>query len=1243
MYLSRVDLNGFKSFADKTSFDLDKGITAILGPNGCGKSNVVDAIKWVLGESSAKNLRGSQMLDVIFAGSEGRKASGMAEVSLHFNNEDGTLPIEYNEVCVTRRLFRSGESEYLINGQLCRKRDIRDLFLDTGVGMSAYSFIEQGRVEALLQAKPAERRMVLEEAAGISKYKQRRKETLSRLDRTNQYLYRVNDIVDEIEKNIRRVSRQAQNARRWQSLKNELDQVRTLHYTRSYQKLLDNLEKINQEKSEVQELYSREAASQAEATNLITELTNQEMDLSVKVESSEKEFREIQEELNQVQIELATASERRENLASERAEAEVRAKQLAERLESIKADMEKASSELEGARTEYEKYNNVLSGQDGRRGELQSILDNCEQRVDQLRKDILNITERRNEIRAEEVRAESRESGLQERLQQLATREQALVEREAQTNARLEELREKLATVSAGIEELNNIINNAKEEERRLRESASSFDQKIAELSNRISALESRRSTLQDLEDEMDGAFAGVKAVLKARERGESMCSDIEGMVADLMVVPQEYAIAIETTIGGQAQDIVVKTARGAQDCINYLKNNHAGRATFLPLDRIRPRQELSDDLIKLPGVIGEAFDLVEFKEQHMPVMEYLLNGVLIVENLSVARELSGGKARGVRIVTLDGDIINPHGAMTGGQGNRQRAGLIARKAEKDALGAEIEERKAQIDEAIRAKEEALNKANSATNNNSEVEAQLAEALKVGREYEMELSVKESEARRVEQDRAEFDAEAGMLNSEIGTLSENKGGFEQEKVALTEKEKSSELELEETLNKMRQARCELDALGESLAGVRESRAQAHSMVSELERRLEMLGRDKSERDEELAHCTSSIERSGQERENIVNRLEDLKDTEKDLLNRRDNAHTGDVGDREKLKGIREQLEQYRNQEKASQRRINEANEALGNFRIRENEINLKMQNIAEKAEVELEITDLKERAETFREEHAPVISALTGEEIEQQSEDDDTQLKTPDGTPILCLTDEQLGGYIREVEVKIERIGPVNMCAIEELAELEARAEFLKSEQDDITEAANNLLEVIEKLNGECNRRFEQTFETVRENFQDMFRFLFGGGRADLVLEQPEEGQDLLDCGIDIIARPPGKEPKSISLLSGGEKALCAVALLFAIFRSKPSPFCILDEVDGPLDESNIDRFMSAVRNFTDETQFILISHAKRTMSMTDTIYGVTQQHPGVSTKYSLRFKDATRRAAPEDGVAVEEAEAKRA
>ena len=1216
MYLKQVTLYGFKSFADRTVFDMSKGITAVLGPNGCGKSNVIDAIKWVLGESSAKNLRGTQMQDVIFAGSAGRKPLGMAEVSLVFNNEDGSLPVEYNEVCITRRLYRSGESEYEINKQPCRKRDIRDLLLDTGIGMSAYSFIEQGRVEALLQAKPAERRLVIEEAAGISKFKVRRKESLARLDRTNQSLLRVNDIVEEIEKNVARVSRQAKNAKRHIQLNNDLRACKTLHYTRQSADFIRSLDELGKQKAEIQELYSGASARAAELTNLLTQLTEEEMELSAKVEEGEREYREIQEQLKNIQIDLAANSERREALAGEKNSSEQRAAALQEKLDALAADTAAARAELATAEAEFEKYQNELNGQDGIRGELQRELSACEDRMAELTQLTLDITNRQNEIRTAEAQAETVVSELKKRLDEHNASEMPLKEKEAQLAAEREELQKRYDEAKANFDALNAKANNARENEKRMRQEAEREKDGLAAKRERIAQLDSRRSALQDLEDAHDGAFGGVKAALTAKDKGDTRCADIVGMVADLLTIPQQYAVAIETVLGGAAQNIVTRTARGASDCINYLKSNRAGRATFLPLDRITPRQPVREELLHLRGVVGEAYDLVDFQDENAKAVEYLLNGILVVENLDVARELNGGAARGVRLVTLDGEDISPHGAMTGGQGGQQRGGIIARKAEKDALTQQISELQKGLEQSQNRSRELLEQAAAAERERMDAETRLAQEIQNSAAIERDLSVKESEYQRALTDRTDFDTVKNRLLAELTAANDTGVNYEIEKEELAAKDLAAADEKVAVQTRLKAARAKLDEIGNTQADVREARGKAQGKVTEFTNRLQKNAEQEAEQGAELQTCREAAARAAADHAEVQAKLDELHTREAELLEKREHTQTGDIGDKEKLKGLREQLEEYRNEEKSVNNKMKDATEGLNAIELKNTDIKVRMESVAEKALAELEIADIAEKAREYLDSLDRPVSAATGEEIPDENAEkvlvDDVEIATLDGAA--------LGELIGAIEDKIARLGPVNMCAIDELAELEAREEFLKVEQEDIQQACDHLTQMIDKLNNECDRKFEETFNAVRANFQDMFTYLFGGGQAELVLAEPEPGEDQLDRGIEIIARPPGKSPKSISLLSGGEKALCAVALLFAIFRSKPSPFCILDEVDGPLDESNIDRFMEAVGNFTTETQFIIISHSKRTMSMVDTIYGVTQEQPGVSTRYSLKL-----------------------
>lgn len=1272
MHLSRVELFGFKSFADRTTFDLDRGITAVLGPNGCGKSNVVDAVKWVLGESSPKNLRGAAMSDVIFAGAEGRKPLGMAEVTLYFNNEDGRLPIEYNEVSVTRRLFRSGESEYLINKQPCRKRDIRDLFLDTGIGTSAYSFIEQGRVESLLQAKPHERRLVFEEAAGISKYKQRRKETLARLGRTNQYLFRVNDIVEEVEKNVRRVGRQAANARRYQRLKIELDALKTVHAVRAYRTHAARLETLRGELAEIRSLRDAEDRAQGVLGTELAALTAREMELAGQVDAQDAGVREVQDVLTRIQVELSACEERRKSISQESENAAARAVAIRERLTTLEGEETQARAALEEAKKAVDGLQDSVGGQDARRTALQETLRETEQEIDTLRKEMLSIAQERNRFDSEQARMESEARSLREQEARLTGTVRGLETEAEGVEAALAEVRAAREVLAAEEEAAGRAIAEARALSAEHRRVAESSTETIHTLTTERSAREGRRNTLEDLEQSFAGAFAGVKAILSAREEGHGAAREVAGMVADLIQVPQDVAVAVETILGSGAQDIVVETAQGAQRCIEYLKERRAGRATFLPLDRIRPRSALDRRLSGLRGVVGEAIDLVEFDERFRRVMEYLLCGVLVVDNLTVARELAAGEARGVRLVTLEGEVINPHGAMTGGKGNDNRAGMITRKAEKDALTGEIARLEERILAAVESRNVAVACAEDAAARVETCEKEYRTLQTRCQEVERTLSLREAERERIGRDLERIRVEQARIEEAIHALAETGSPVEGGREALLRREAEIEAWLPQRLETQRATREELDAVVEAMAAVREQRVEAQARVEELGRRIATICRDRHERTCDLEECESFLGRAGGEAEALVTRIGNLKEREVESLAERERMQGAGSGIRDELHGVRDALEEKRNTERAIQRRLNEIQQALGTLQMKENETNLKLDAVIEKAREELQIEDLPERAARVAAaeaaeaadaanaegRHTPVGDGTDGEaggadasgdgeavtgsagsgapdvfDPESLTRDEFHQRITAPDARLPEYDDEALRTLVAGTASRIEKIGPVNMCAIEELAELEARGEFLKAEQEDIQGAVDDLMRVVDRLNTECSRRFEETFNAVRENFQEMFRKLFNGGKADLILEDPGPDGDALDAGIEIIARPPGKEPKSISLLSGGEKALSAVALLFAIFRSKPSPFCILDEVDGPLDESNIDRFMGTVREFTDETQFIMISHSKRTMGMVDQIYGVTQQEPGVSTKFSMRFNDSFNRAGAREPV----------
>ncbi|MHC4871377.1 MAG: chromosome segregation protein SMC [Planctomycetota bacterium] len=1218
MRFKKIELIGFKSFADKTIFDFSSGITAILGPNGCGKSNIVDAVKWVLGEQKAKSLRGGEMADVIFSGSERRKPMGMAEVSLYFDNEDNLLPVDFNEVCITRRLYRSGESEYLINKQRCRLRDIKDLFMDTGVGTSAYSFIEQGKVEALLAAKPHERRVVFEEAAGISKYKARRKETLSRLERTEQYLLRVNDIVEEVDKRIRSVSRQAQSARRYQRLSEELRDARGRLYVCKWNKENEKSSDISTKLAELSQLKGREEIQSGNIGHELTDLQKSEMDIEEKLSEHEKSLMALQQEVTKSESEKARVQERVISLEKESASLLEQADNLSHRITALEKEKEEllaTRTELDSATTQLAESISITTK---KHDYLAEYINQSEHRIESAREELSQVRSQKGEISSNKARFDSEAETLQARKSSVAERIETLNRKDSALKAEQDELNASSSRLAENENRIQEGLKVDKDQVEILRKGGENAAAEISKLENTKSAKESRHATLLELENSMAGFFRGVRSAVEAWKNGTTECSDIEGVVADLFNVNQEYAVAIETALGSSQQNIITNTAHGAKQAISYLKHNQLGRATFLPLNKIKPR-DAADSFIKgKPGVIGEAIDLVAYDSRYKSAAEYLLNGIIVIEDLDQALKL---REEGIsyRMVTLDGDVINPAGAMTGGRENSQKAGLITRKSEMEELKTELSVLDRQLTSALSERDRVIAELLQLNNQIRENETALEQISSQVREAQNLLSGKTAEL-------ASLSEEISGISGEVSTINTRLEEIEQQSISLREQEQEKsrkEFELQEIIEKsapeLTGRKQEAEASAAELTKIKIAYAEKVQKLHDVNERLTNLDSDTRDRREESERCLSRAENSRSEKSQLEAKSVELEEQVAGWLSKRNSSEIIYNELRQNLGNLRAALEEKRTEERATNKRITDIAESISNLKIEERECALKLEAVQEKVREELELSSITELIEMLDNEEDEIaeeyVNEISDNENPQKSEDQLEQQELIE--PV--FTEGELEEKVAELQDKIRRIGPVNHKAIEELSELKARSEFLSSEKDDLDLAREDLESLIDRLNNECRKKFDDTFYKVKENFQLLFKRLFGGGKADLILE---DNEDPLDAGIEIVARPPGKEPKSISLLSGGEKALCAVALLFAIFRSKPSPFCILDEVDGPLDESNIDRYMDAVREFSLDSQFIIITHSKRTMSMTDIIYGVTQSEPGISKKMSLKFEE---------------------
>ncbi len=1252
--LKTLQLTGFKSFADRTEFQFARGITGVVGPNGSGKSNIVDAIKWVLGEQSAKSLRGGEMADVIFNGSASRRSLGLAEVTMVFDNARHVLATEAEEVQITRRVYRSGEGEYLINGQPCRLKDVKGLFLGSGAGTDAYSIIEQGRVDVLLQASTRERRTIFEEAAGISRFKAKKVETLRRLERVDQNVQRLKDIIDEVEKQLRSVKLQAAKAQRYQEHSARLKELRIGLGLQEYgavarqlaaeTAVLGGLRAGLQEQSAQAEAWDQEMArldaalrasedgarrQEALLANARQQITGEETTLGHEATLStdlELELTRTGVRLAELDVRVAALAETEGRVGAELRAAEAQAEEQRRGVRAIEDELQVVMLRLGVLQKQVEaerKQNFELVRQSGH---LQNDVASYKAEMDNL------VRERERQLRHSDQAAENLAS-VDLALQELTQAEEAL-------QARLAAGRQALA--------------DQRQERERLRQLGDETAAVAAELRERRSGLASRVEILEGLERSQEGLGTGVREVLElVRAAAPGPWRTVLGMVADLLTVRREYAPLIDLALGERAQRFVVRDAPQLHEALAARGQPFSGRVSFLTLsqsaaehapahpNRLMAASRLGqvrmpaspEGLPAHPGVVVLAEGLVTCDNAdlaHLPAQ--LLGRTLIVRDLESARTIAA-LTTGYRFVTLRGELLEPDGTLTVGT-HHAETGILSRKSELRELRGEV----AALDGRI-----------------AETERDLAELRERTAAFDAQAEESQREIDALGEQAADLHARLGQHRERRATLHEEVAGSQTEITRLESDIEGLRLRWEEAST---------------------AAARAEAQVQELHARLQAGDREVREREVQR-------ERLQEERTTARAALAQVDERLKGLRARHEQTAT-DLGQRRQE---REQAAQHVAGTRArlleSQRTMLNASSALARWyldkeaaerclvevgaerdgRRAERERSLEQSQAARSAwqqqqeqahQRELQVNDLRHRRDTLverlREDYQVDLVHLyeelnhRGTETQRRQEDgkegdgQDAAAEGPraDGTFVpsssLCLgvsvvqslDPAQANEEIAELRRKLTRLGAVNLDALQELTDLEARAAALQAQYDDLAAAKRALEEIIAKINDDSRKLFIDTFAAIRTNFQELFRKLFGGGMADVVLE---DEADILECGIEIIARPPGKELRSISLMSGGEKTMTAVALLLAIFRSKPSPFCILDEVDAALDEANIGRFTSVLRDFLDRSHFIIVTHSKRTMSVADVLYGITMQESGISKRVAVDFKDF-----PDDG-----------
>jgi len=1226
MYLKNLTMLGFKSFADKTSLNFQPGITAIVGPNGCGKSNVADAIRWVLGEQSAKALRGGEMADVIFNGTDGRKPLSMAEVSLTMGEMDtehlqaAGVELAYNELTITRRVFRDGGSEYFINRTPCRLKDIQQLFMGTGVGRTSYSIMAQGNITQILSSKPEDRRMVFEEAAGITKFKAQKREALRKLEYTEQNLLRVGDLIREVKRQIGSLQRQAGKARRYKQLMLEMQHLDTQLARHQFDVLQAEIaerqaavEKLRLEIETCSENASRGENEIAQLRERLTKLEHQvseSQQRAVELESqvdrhesrihfNDERLREVQKQHGNALNDISQAEERR--LAAEQELAAVAGKRAAST-----GALEQHRQSLEAKREAWQSVENNLIQQQGTLRQAQSDVFAAAQQLTRVRNEInvLDLQKQGDVVRLEKLAAE--QTQLEEECARLEQRLSGFA-------ANVEAEKQSVQTRRDSLEERQQRLHEIQQETDQLAQLLDGSFQEQAEKKSRLEVLE-------QLQAEHEGFGVGTLAALKQTEQAL-------GSLADKIRVPDRYVAAIETALGHHLQLLLTELPESARQILADLNANKEGRASIaaLALKRSFDTSVLAADQLadvrtagndaKLPGQSAvHALSIVEAEPAVVPLLKGLLGRTFIVADLAAATVAWQEAGGGADLVTLGGEMLSRHGIYTGGymSGNgstKTPSSILGRKNEIAGLQSQLARLENQINVSNRRKETLLSE-------QAALQAGLQQAQSELRAQEVSIAAREGEFNALQNSRCFLLQKTDTVMHEIQSLTAQAQQGQQKLAVMA----AQACELEERERELQQ---QLDDLNAGLESLRQQRDAANAALTEtkvalateeqlaasfrkqeqpLEQRIRELTQLVEQRRGEISSFINrksqaelEIEESRQEIGRLQLEREQVGAQTAELMAQRDSLESGMASREEDLREQRRRLGELQNQRGALEVELAQNNMAVQHLRER----------IQQKYQVNLDAIRSECITITIADEGPARVRTLTPEEMAAGGASTDW---------------DAVAEQVAALRKRIDEMGPVNLIAIDEYEETEQRHQFLSSQNDDLVQAKQRLLEVINRINTQTKEMFTDTFRKVRENFRTLFVEVFGGGKADLLLV--DEG-DVLESGIDIVARPPGKQLQTISLLSGGEQTMTAVSLLFAIYQVKPSPFCVLDELDAPLDESNINRFVRILQRFLAHSQFVIITHNKRTIGMADVLYGVTMEEQGVSKMVSVKFHKA--------------------
>ncbi len=1177
MYLKNIEVHGFKSFAQKINFEFHNGITGIVGPNGSGKSNVGDAVRWVLGEQSAKQLRGGNMQDVIFSGTETRKPLSFASVAITLDNSDHKLPVDYNEVTVTRRLYRSGESEYLINGSNCRLKDIQEMFYDTGIGKEGYSIIGQGQIDKILSGKPEDRRELFDEAAGIVKFKRRKNTTIKKLEEEKSNLVRVTDILNELTKQLGPLEKQAETAKIYLSRRDELRELDVnlflLEYDHTGRLLKELEEKLGNAEAELRE--AEEEFGQTKA-----------------------EYERLEQELEELGGHLDELKEKQQENALMKQEYESRIKILKEQIQAGKQNAEHYENRLNVLKSDLEKRNlekEKLTGESGAlKAQKREIQKNLDEGQERLKKILANVEEcaaavedGKNEI-IELLNSRATTKGKAQRfdamMEQLDIRKAQVSQRILVLKTEEESLSGDRAKAEHTYQSVSSSIQSTNEECVRLDEEIQKLQEKLKELNRQMETGQaayhrevSRLESLKNITERYEGYGNSIRRVMEQKKNEPG----IRGVVADIIQVKKDYELAIETALGGSIQNIVTDNEQTAKRMIDFLKKNRYGRATFLPLSNISGRGGFQrEEVFREPGVIGAADTLVQADREYDSLVKYLLGRVLVVDHIDHAIAIGKKYRHSLRMVTLEGDSLSPGGSMTGGA-FKNNSNLLGRRREMEELERSIELLKKELKEAQQSINDNRSRRNVLRDTIADFQEKLRQQYVEQNTAKMNLEQIKEKEQGIKESYKQIEREQNELRRQAGEIRSDRSGIVKELEESQKDEKELEAFIETKQKELEEWRAEEAQKTKELEEIR----LEESAVSQKERFLkENLDRISREAD-------AFQEESRQMKENLENSAKETKKKE------------------EGIQSLQAEVEKCRELETEFQSQREKWQKEKEERSVSHKAFFEKRDQLSEKTTLlDKECFRLRSQAEKTEEQRESQISYMW-EEYEITPNSALSYRKEE-------LTDRQeMKKNIARIKEEIRKLGSVNVNAVEDYKNLLDRHTFLTGQYDDLVEAEKALESIIQELDEGMRKQFAEKFRDIQREFDKAFKELFGGGKGTLELSEDE---DILEAGIRIISQPPGKKLQNMMQLSGGEKALTAIALLFAIQNLKPSPFCLLDEIEAALDDSNVGRFASYLQKLTKNTQFIIITHRRGTMNAADRLYGITMQEKGVSTLVSV-------------------------